>query len=594
MPVIPPDPGTGAAAAPAARSGIIGNVGPFNPKEEKWENYQMRLELWMMTNKIEADLRAATLLTVVGSAVFETALSLVFPDKVNDKSYEDLVGVLNKHFVSASTPLAARLKFTSRKQRDSENMSDFIAALKRLTVDCKYTAEVKVEERLIETLCHGVRNEKITKRLLDEWTKGDLTWKKTCELSLSMELVDKDLKGYAHEASSRGTVNRVDHKKGSGQSSRGHQQQCIRCHDYKRGNGEYKVNVKVNSVNIAFTIDTAASVTITGENTYNKHLRSVKCVPSDIKLRSYGGQQIDILGEITVPVKYRSFKRNKVSLLGRNWLNEMTLDWCEIFAISGAKTKCSVDQLLGKYKDVFEEKGTGTIKGFKAEIQIQKGTKPVFLKPRPVPYAVREKVEKELDRLATSTVFEKVDRSNWASPIVVVPKADGSVLICGDYKVTVNLHIVDEPYPLPTPEDIFTKLAGKKRFTVLDLSHAYSQLEVDEKSREYLTVNTHKGLFRYRKLACGIKTAPHIFQKVIDQVLAGLPNVGSFQDDIIIGEDDNDEYLATLETVLERLAKHGIRLKRSKCRFKCPGSSILDIALMLRVSTLLKTKLMLS
>ncbi|XP_064637859.1 uncharacterized protein K02A2.6-like [Lineus longissimus] len=133
-----------------------------------------------------------------------------------------------------------------------------------------------------------------------------------------------------------------------------------------------------------------------------------------------------------------------------------------------------VDKDLKGYAHEASSRGT-------AVIQIKKGTKPVFLKPRPVPYAVREKVEKELDHLETSTVFEKVDRSNWASPIVVVPKADGSVRICGDYKVTVNPYIVDEPYPLPTPEDIFTKLAGKKHFTVLDLSHAYSQLEVDEK-----------------------------------------------------------------------------------------------------------------
>ncbi|XP_014673472.1 PREDICTED: uncharacterized protein K02A2.6-like [Priapulus caudatus] len=293
---------------------------------------------------------------------------------------------------------------------------------------------------------------------------------------------------------------------------------------------------------------------------------------SDANLVSYSGQRIEVLGEIKVVVKYKNAEKmlrsiiakgNKVSLLGRDWLSEIKLEWSEIFTISSNQNR-TVEKLVEQYHKVFE--GQRTIKRFKAEIQVKDGTKPVFHKPRPVPYALRDSVE-ELVRLEKSGDVEKVDRSDWASPIVVVPKADKSVRICGDYKVSVNLHIVDEPYPLPTAEDIFAKLAGKKRFTVLDLSHAYSQLEVEENSRSFLTVNTHRGLYRHCKLPYGIKTAPHIFQKVIDQVLAGLEDVASFQDDIIIAEDDDDEYLKSLDLVLERLAKYGIKLKRVKCRF---------------------------
>ena len=72
-----------------------------------------------------------------------------------------------------------------------------------------------------------------------------------------------------------------------------------------------------------------------------------------------------------------------------------------------------------------------------------------------------------------------------------IPKKDKTVRICGDYKVTLNQLIDMDRYPLPTAEDIFATLAGGKQFTTLDLSHAYTRLEVEDTSKEYLTLNTH-------------------------------------------------------------------------------------------------------
>jgi hypothetical protein len=107
------------APAPPApvHNSIIGSMDPFNAKEEKCVNYETRLELWMLTNRIPNELKAATLLTVVGPAVFETVSSLVFPDKVTDKTYKELVDTLNSHYATTSTPLAARLLLTSLKTK---------------------------------------------------------------------------------------------------------------------------------------------------------------------------------------------------------------------------------------------------------------------------------------------------------------------------------------------------------------------------------------------------------------------------------------------------------------------------------------------
>lgn len=123
-----------------------------------------------------------------------------------------------------------------------------------------------------------------------------------------------------------------------------------------------------------------------------------------------------------------------------------------------------------EYQDVFSE-GLGTIEGFQAKLHVPKEARPKFWKPRPVPFAMRETVEEELDRLEREGVIEKVD----------------SVLD------------VDK-YPLPRPEEIFATLAGGKTFTTLDLRHAYNQLVLDEESREFVTINTHRGLYRYKRL----------------------------------------------------------------------------------------------
>ena len=93
---------------------------------------------------------------------------------------------------------------------------------------------------------------------------------------------------------------------------------------------------------------------------------------------------------------------------------------------------------------------------------------PRFFKPRPVPFALKEKIAEELRRLEKIGVLEKVEFSDWTTPIVPVLKPDGIVRICGDYKVTMN-PVLDVPERLmPTADDLFTQLNGGEKFTKLD------------------------------------------------------------------------------------------------------------------------------
>ena len=146
-------------------------------------------------------------------------------------------------------------------------------------------------------------------------------------------------------------------------------------------------------------------------------------------------------------------------------------------------------------------------------------------------------------------------------------KSDGGIRICGDYKTTVNQVSQTECYPLPKIEELFAKLAGGKLFTKLDLSHAYQQIELEDESRGYVVINTHKGLFRYNRLPFGVSSAPAIFQRTMESLLQDIPGVAVYIDDILLTGKTDEEHLHTLDVVLQRLEQSGLRLKKKKCFF---------------------------
>ena len=128
-----------------------------------------------------------------------------------------------------------------------------------------------------------------------------------------------------------------------------------------------------------------------------------------------------------------------------------------------------------------------------------------------------------------------------------------------------------EQYPLPKPQDLFATLSRGEKFTKLDLQQAYLQLQLEEESRKYVTINTHRDLFEYTRLPFGVASAPALFQRIMDSILQGIPSVKCYIDDILITGANDEEHLKNLEQVLQRLETEGMRLKKSKCQFLKPS-----------------------
>lgn len=226
--------------------------------------------------------------------------------------------------------------------------------------------------------------------------------------------------------------------------------------------------------------------------------------------------------------------------MGRVWIRNLKINLqqiddrrlCPIQSIRMSYTY-SITDIINNFPDVFVEK-VGCVPNFKLTLQLRKEAKPKFFKEREVPFALRDRVEKELNDLESAGIISKVERSDWGSPLVIIPKSDGSVRLCVDYKIGVNPLLVSSNYPIRRIDEILNNLKGAKYFRRLDLYKAYLHLRVDKESSDIQTISTHRGTYKINRLSFGIKTAPSEFNRIIDQILSGLKNTMSYFDDIIV------------------------------------------------------------
>ncbi|XP_053698934.1 uncharacterized protein K02A2.6-like [Sabethes cyaneus] len=226
----------------------------------------------------------------------------------------------------------------------------------------------------------------------------------------------------------------------------------------------------------------------------------------------------------------------------------------------------AVGDLIERFPRVFDA-SMGTIKGVQASLHLKQDSKPVFMKARTIPFAIRDTVEREIKNMVESGILKKVEHSEWATPVVPVMKSGNRVRLCGDYKVTVNKCLLVDEHPLPTIDELFSNMADGKKFTKLDLAQAYLQIEVREENREILTLNIHLGLYQPSRLMYGVSSAPAIFQREISQLLGDIQGVSVFLDDIKVTGSDDEAHLRRLKTVLQRLDDHGMQLNVAKCDF---------------------------
>ncbi|XP_055622583.1 uncharacterized protein K02A2.6-like [Toxorhynchites rutilus septentrionalis] len=327
------------------------------------------------------------------------------------------------------------------------------------------------------------------------------------------------------------------------------------------------VKCKIGGVKLNWTIDSGAGVNVISSETWKylkDHEVKVHYHTGHVSktLLAYGNNKLSVKGMFVAEIAIKkSSIRDKVYVVregGNNLLGRKTAMELGILKID--TSICAVqssEEKIGKVKDVL------------VTVQVDPTVKPVQHTQSRVPIPLQPKVEREIEKLLKQDIIEPAPRdSPWISRLVVRPKSGtiDEVRLCVDMR-EANKAIIPQHHPLPTFDDIIPHLNNCKIFSKIDLNKAFHQIELAEESRAITTFASHNGYYRYKRLTFGMNCASEVFQNVIERVLAGIPGVKVFIDDILVYGKNQEQHDKALSMVLNRLKEYGITINERKCEF---------------------------
>ncbi|KAL7078714.1 hypothetical protein ACQ4LE_002708 [Meloidogyne hapla] len=249
-------------------------------------------------------------------------------------------------------------------------------------------------------------------------------------------------------------------------------------------------------------------------------------------------------------------------------LDKLNLEGTALSVEGIRKLKNMVDE-----KDYAFVKSDGIIGLYKGkivhQIELEPGTRPVQQRPYTIPHALREEVEKQIKEMLKQNII-KQSSSAWASPIVLVKKADGrSWRFAVDYRA-LNKCTKKQTYLLPRIQDLLDVVGGKSLFSIFDLQSGFHQVKMEKKHTERTAFITHCGLYEFLRLPFGLAGAPHTFQKVMEEMRRQLSrSFLVYLDDVILGSQTENEHLEDLKAFLNVMCDVGMKLRAEKCRWGC-------------------------
>ena len=223
-----------------------------------------------------------------------------------------------------------------------------------------------------------------------------------------------------------------------------------------------------------------------------------------------------------------------------------------------------VSSVLLRYSDVLADKpGHCTI--ISHDVVLIPGTNPIRLPPYRVPQQKRDKMKKEVDYLLDNNLAVP-SCSPWASPCLLVPKEDGQLRLCTDYR---RLNNVTQPdaYPLPCIDDLIDTVGESKYISKIDLNKGFYQIPLTENAQTISAFITPFGLYEYKVMPFGMRNSPATFQRTMNFLLQDLDNVQVYLDDIIIYSETWYDHVHRLSAVLQRLQDSHLTIKLAKTTF---------------------------
>ena len=223
-----------------------------------------------------------------------------------------------------------------------------------------------------------------------------------------------------------------------------------------------------------------------------------------------------------------------------------------------------LERLLLEFEDVISDVPGKTEL---LEHRIETGDEaPVRLRMYQTPHALRDKLREEIKEMLTNGIITP-STSEWAAPIILVPKKDGSKRLCVDFR-KLNSKTKPDPYPMPRIDEMIDRLGKAKYISALDLTKGYWQVPVAPDHRHKTAFVLPFGKFEFTTMPFGLMGAPSTFQRLMDRILGDIQDFSAaYLDDVIVYSDSWEEHLRHLSEVLRRLGDAGLKVKAKKCQF---------------------------
>jgi hypothetical protein len=194
---------------------------------------------------------------------------------------------------------------------------------------------------------------------------------------------------------------------------------------------------------------------------------------------------------------------------------------------------------------------------------------------KPIPQRRPYKTSTTEDTLIETTLKYLLDHgliresdSPYASPVLVVPKKDGTFRFCIDYRILNRISRIDK-FPIPRIDDLCDKLRGASVFSKMDLRSGYWQVRIKEEDVEKTAFRTKTGHYEWLVMPFGLTNAPATFQRLVTKILKEFFNDCAcvYLDDIIIYSKTPEEHQDHLRRVFQKLNENQLFAKLSKCIF---------------------------
>ena len=342
----------------------------------------------------------------------------------------------------------------------------------------------------------------------------------------------------------------------------------------RRTKSRYTVNVIVKEKNIPVFCDTGADICIMSEDTARK--LKLEVIPTAMVIRPYGSKSQKCKGETCCTIMFKESVANaKFYILGAKVETLISGAVSEELGIINMnptgtskvlrtpKNSKRKSRIIAKFPSIF--KGTGTLRDYQVKFYIDEDVPPVYQPARPIPFHLRTKMDRELEKMEKEDVIEEHNGpAPWVSNVVLTPKDDGGIRVTIDMR-QANKAIQKTNLPIPRPEEISSQLSGYKVFSKLDFASAFHQLEIDEESRILTVFHANGRLMRYKRLTMGTAPASGELNKALRPVFHDIKDAHVIQDDLIIGGETQEHHDQVLEQVCERIEEIGMTLNPDKC-----------------------------